>query len=409
MNTTTFNRTVLATVIGSVLALGMGAPSTAHAQRHDRVSQDQADAKTDEDAKAERKRVRDQEKVDRAAAETVRQQGEQSRIDAREGVQRERGQQQAELRQRQGDQRQAQQDNRDAQAQREQRRLDAQQADPRNRGQATSEMRQQQNAERQAQQARDVQAAQVLREQRQDAQQAQMAARNRGQATSELRQQQNAERQAAQQSQRPGNTIARRPAREQQLLINQQRQQVATYSRGFESRQATARQRTAQLQQQNRTSQYRYQQQYYDRMRQQQSRNNWQSYNYSSDPYFYTMSSYRYQRGGNYYTTNRYGADLLQQAINYGYSEGLRAGRADRDDRWRYNYRDSYAYQDANYGYNGYYVGQGEYNYYFRQGFQRGYEDGYYSRRRFGRTYNGNDILLGTVLSIVLNLQPYHR
>ena len=106
---------------------------------------------------------------------------------------------------------------------------------------------------------------------------------------------------------------------------------------------------------------------------------------------------------------SRYGADLLQQAINYGYGEGLRAGRADREDSWRYNYRDTYAYQDANYGYNGYYVGQGEYNYYFRQGFQRGYEDGYYSRRRFGRTYNGNDILLGTVLSIVLNLQPYHR
>jgi hypothetical protein len=67
---------------------------------------------------------------------------------------------------------------------------------------------------------------------------------------------------------------------------------------------------------------------------------------------------------------------LLRQAVNYGYQEGFRAGEADRQDRWRSNYRDSYAYQDANYGYNGYYVDRGDYNYYFREGFRRGYEDG---------------------------------
>jgi hypothetical protein len=30
-----------------------------------------------------------------------------------------------------------------------------------------------------------------------------------------------------------------------------------------------------------------------------------------------------------------------------------------------------------------------EYRYYFREGFNRGYQDGYYSRFRYGRNYNG--------------------
>ena len=72
---------------------------------------------------------------------------------------------------------------------------------------------------------------------------------------------------------------------------------------------------------------------------------------YDRDPYFYTAPIYRYQRGGRYYETNQYGADLLRQAINYGYQEGFHSGAADRQDGWRSNYRGSYAYQDANYGY----------------------------------------------------------
>jgi hypothetical protein len=154
-------------------------------------------------------------------------------------------------------------------------------------------------------------------------------------------------------------------------------------------------------------TQYRYQQDYYSRVRQYNQRYDWQRYDYNNDPYFYTAPSYRYQRDGRYYNINRYAADMLQQAINYGYAEGIRAGRADRYDGWRYSYRDSFAYIDASYGYRGMYVSQFDYRYYFRQGFQRGYEDGYYGRRRYGRQYNGSDALLGTVLSLILNLQPY--
>ena len=75
---------------------------------------------------------------------------------------------------------------------------------------------------------------------------------------------------------------------------------------------------------------------------------------------------------------------MLRQAVNYGYEEGFAAGQADRQDRWAFNYQDSYAYQDGNYGYGGFYVERDDYNYYFREGFRRGYEDGYYGRYRYG-------------------------
>jgi hypothetical protein len=151
---------------------------------------------------------------------------------------------------------------------------------------------------------------------------------------------------------------------------------------------------------------YRFQQDYLARLRQQQAyTSNYRSYNYNSDPYFYTAPAYRYSRGGRSYETNRYGADTLQQAVNNGYAEGVRAGQADRQDGYSRGYKDSYAYEDASYGYNGMYVDQGDYNYYFRQGFDRGYQDGYNSRSQYGTNSNGVLGILGSVLSSILNLQ----
>jgi hypothetical protein len=165
-------------------------------------------------------------------------------------------------------------------------------------------------------------------------------------------------------------------------------------------------QRTSLLQQQNRASQYRFQEDYLERMRQQRIRiDNDRDHDYANDPYFYTAPIYRYQRGGRYYEANEYHANLLRQAINYGYSEGFRTGDADRQDRWASNYRDSYAYQDANYGYTGYYVDQDEYNYYFREGFSRGYEDGYNSRYRYGSNSGGTFTVLGAILGQILDFQ----
>ncbi|HZM91408.1 MAG TPA: hypothetical protein VFF31_33100 [Blastocatellia bacterium] len=127
----------------------------------------------------------------------------------------------------------------------------------------------------------------------------------------------------------------------------------------------------------------------------------------SARQFSYSPYNYRYYRSGRYYQANQYGADMLRRALNLGYEEGVRAGMADREDRWRYNYQDSYGYQDATYGYDGYYVDTTEYRYYFREGFRRGYEDGYYGRYRYGTQSNGVFSLLSGVLGAILNLQRY--
>ena len=95
---------------------------------------------------------------------------------------------------------------------------------------------------------------------------------------------------------------------------------------------------------------------------------------------------------------------MLKQAVNYGYQQGLQAGQADRQDHWAANYQNSLAYQDANYGYTGNYVNQSDYNYYFRQGFRRGYDDGYYSRSQYGTSSNGSQSILSSLLSNILGL-----
>src|SRR6185369_7452184 len=88
------------------------------------------------------------------------------------------------------------------------------------------------------------------------------------------------------------------------------------------------------------------------------------------------ICNYRYNRGGSYYYTSQYGAQMLRDAVQNGYEEGFNAGLSDREDNWGYNYQESFGYQDGSYGYDSYYVGLDDYQYYFRQGFQRGYEDG---------------------------------
>jgi hypothetical protein len=193
---------------------------------------------------------------------------------------------------------------------------------------------------------------------------------------------------------------------EQQALIGQQRQRMAQYRDHLDQQQRVGQQQSAQLQQQNRRAQYSYQQQYVARQRQQQVRVQRQgAYDYGRDPYFSTRPSYRYSRGGRYYETNQYGLTLLRQAVNYGYDEGCRAGLADRQDRWKSSYEDSYAYQDANYGYSGFYVDRDDYNAYFREGFRRGYEDGYNNHYQYGSYSNGRGTILGAVLGAILTFE----
>lgn len=98
---------------------------------------------------------------------------------------------------------------------------------------------------------------------------------------------------------------------------------------------------------------------------------------------------------------------MIEDAINRGYEEGFYAGRADRQDGWGFNYQSSYGYQDASFGYDSYYVGLDEYNHYFREGFRRGYEDGYYGRYQYGSYRNGKYEVLGAILQTIFSFARF--
>jgi hypothetical protein len=192
-------------------------------------------------------------------------------------------------------------------------------------------------------------------------------------------------------------------AQQQQQDRKQYDQRLTVYRQRLVHQQQLIQQSRAQLQREKRMAQSRYQQQYLAQMLEQQRRyGNAHNQNYQNDPFFQTAFDRRYNRGGTYYETNRYGLEHLQQAIQYGYAEGFQAGRADRQDRWRSDYERADAYRDANYGYNGYYVSQDDYNYYFREGFRRGYEDGYNSRYQYGSLANGRYTILDRVLAAII-------
>lgn len=189
--------------------------------------------------------------------------------------------------------------------------------------------------------------------------------------------------------------------KEQDRLIRAEQKRQAAYRAKLAEQERLARRAADQLQRQNRAAEYRQHQAYLARLQEQQ-REIARARDYRSDPFYSTPASFRYSRNGVNYQTNQYGAKLLRQAVNNGYSEGYRSGAAGRQDRWNGDYRDVFAYRDANYGYGGQYVSQGEYNYYFRQGFERGYRDGYGNTRRYG---DRNQSVLATVLTDILNLQ----
>jgi hypothetical protein len=195
-----------------------------------------------------------------------------------------------------------------------------------------------------------------------------------------------------------------------QQQVDQQQQRLAQYDEHLNQQQRLAESQAAQLQQQNRRAQLRVQQQYAARLHEQQLTVHRQApARYANDKYFSTPSTYRYTRDGRSYETNQYGVTLLRQAVNYGYDQGYRTGQADMQDRSMSNYEDSFAYRDANYGYQGFYVDRDDYNSYFREGFRRGYEDGYGRRAQYGTYVNGRGTVLSAILGSVLNLQVILR
>ncbi|HUQ47509.1 MAG TPA: hypothetical protein VM053_04595 [Gemmatimonadaceae bacterium] len=191
---------------------------------------------------------------------------------------------------------------------------------------------------------------------------------------------------------------------DQQKRLKQEQQQYNQYRKYLDQQNKLAVQYQNKVLKENRKAQLRFLKQYYSRLAQQQ-RQMLAARDYSRDPYITSPYVYQYAVAGSPRYTNQYGADVLKQAVNYGYQEGYQAGQADKQDGWAANYSSSYAYRDANYGYTGNYVSQSDYNYYFRQGFQKGYSDGYYARSQYGtNSLTGSQSILGTVLSTILGL-----
>jgi hypothetical protein len=193
------------------------------------------------------------------------------------------------------------------------------------------------------------------------------------------------------------------PPQEQQQRIDEQRRRDAAYQEALNAQVRAAQRAASALQQQKRAAQYDLHRQYLANLQRQQERLRAQR-DLQRDPYYATPMSYRYRVGDADRETNQYGADILRTAVRDGYEQGWRAGRADRADGWPSDYRKSYAYQDANYGFYGNYVPQSDYNYYFREGFRRGYEDGYASRSQYGTVVNGTPSILATILAGILGL-----
>jgi hypothetical protein len=188
----------------------------------------------------------------------------------------------------------------------------------------------------------------------------------------------------------------------QQQRAQAEQRRATQYRSRLDQQYRLGQQRAAQMQQQRHLAQYRAQQQYLAQLRAQQLRLQ-TARNYSNDPYIRAVPAYRYAYSGYNRETNQYGANVLRQAVNDGYQEGVRFGQADRQDGLSPNFQNNYAYQDANYGYAGNYVDQSDYNYYFRQGFQRGYSDGYYGRSQYGTTsLNGSSSILANLLTTIL-------
>jgi hypothetical protein len=116
--------------------------------------------------------------------------------------------------------------------------------------------------------------------------------------------------------------------------------------------------------------------------------------------------NYRLYRGSRYYQVDQRGYDLIRSAVNSGYQQGYQAGADDRRFGRRSYYQGSPYYRSGTYGYQSY-VAQNQYQYYFRQGFLRGYQDGYNDQSRYGYRSGGTLNIIGTILNGILNARSF--
>ena len=115
---------------------------------------------------------------------------------------------------------------------------------------------------------------------------------------------------------------------------------------------------------------------------------------------------YRVYRNGGYYQTDHRGAELLRRAVNEGYRQGYRQGALNRRSGIYMDHQSATMYRSGIFGYQTY-VDRGQYQYYFRQGFERGYQDGFNSQSRYGYYSGGKWSILANVLTTILDIRPY--
>lgn len=207
---------------------------------------------------------------------------------------------------------------------------------------------------------------------------------------------------------------------DQQRVAPQQQQRQWDQQRAAQQQtQRADLQRQQQWQQQQQTRQWQQDQQRQAYARQEQDRRlqaqredqirrqNSRVYSYGNGYINPGYGHYRIYRNGGYYVTDYNGISMLQQGVNYGYQEGVQAGLADRQSGRYYDFQDAAAFQSGLYGYNAGYVDSSQYGYYFREGFRRGYDDGYYGRYQYGTYSNGTFSILSSILAQVLSYQGY--
>lgn len=109
---------------------------------------------------------------------------------------------------------------------------------------------------------------------------------------------------------------------------------------------------------------------------------------------------FRVYRGDHYFVTNGRGADLLRHAITEGYRQGHAEGTVANQAGERLDWTRSDVYKNGSYGYQDL-VDRGQYKYYFREGFELGFQDGYNRRSDYGFNDRGK---LKVMVSVVNDL-----
>jgi hypothetical protein len=95
----------------------------------------------------------------------------------------------------------------------------------------------------------------------------------------------------------------------------------------------------------------------------------------------------RYGRNGDY---ANYGYNVYQIAENQGYQDGLNTGANDARQGQSYNPERSHYYKNATYGYNSSYGRKDDYKQAYRNGFGRGYDEGFQRYGGYNRGRNNN-------------------